>query len=115
MLPKRCSNCGGGAEWPSWVGTDRLPDELLHHLLDAGHEPPAPRERVMCITCLENYRAEAEYVAELESKYRAGLICFVCQEVLDPPGGVTAWSFDRTQLLRVCVRCHDGLEASRGF
>jgi hypothetical protein len=111
MRVRKCSECGRPAEPPFTIWRSRLPDELIPYAEAQGL--PDEREFVFCEECLDRFQEEEQLVKEQEEGYRAGTICGLCSEELDPPGGTTAWSFDRKRLIRLCPKCKATVEQWR--
>lgn len=105
MRSRDCSECGKPAEPPLVIGRSRIPEELASEAERLGL--PMEREFVLCTECLAGKNAEEEYSQELDEKTRSGTICYMCHDELDPPGGTTVWSFDRTQVKRFCLKCKE--------
>jgi hypothetical protein len=116
-MPVRiCEECRKPVEPPFTVCRSRLPKEVWSEAERRG--VPIVREFVICQECWDGIEESREISEELLRGVRAGTICLLCDEQLDPPGGWAVRSVDGKRMLRLCRGCRDGVERrrrSRGY
>jgi hypothetical protein len=92
MQPRQCWECG------RWV------------------EPPyviTSRGFVDCQDCIEAQRASKLWFEEILPDIESGILCAMCEEEMNPPGGFAVPTVDGTRLMRLCATCRQHVESRR--
>ena len=100
MRSMKCWECGRGAEPPLTIARPVDETETLP-------------EFAICPDCLARIREDSDGARELEDEIRTGSVCALCLRDLDPPGGYTVWTIDKTHLVRLCAACKERVERDR--